>query len=246
MTHQTIQVSTPDGTCPTHVFRPTSTGPWPGVLVYMDGLGIRPALFEIAERLAKGGYYVLLPDLYYRSGFVLREPTKLFTDEAIRTDWRTRVLPTVSVSNIMRDVPALLGLFSADPAVRPGAIGTTGYCLGGKLSLAAAGTFPDRFAAAASYHGAHLATDEPDSPHRLAPKMKARVYVGAAIHDAGFDDAQKQRLEDALTAAHVDHLIETYNARHGWVPSDTPVHDVAATERHWQTLFDLLEQTLKS
>lgn len=244
MAHQTIQIRTEDGTCPTHVFRPAGTGPWPGVLMYMDGLGVRPALFEIAERLTSGGYYVLLPDLYYRSGFVLREPTKLFADEAIRTDWMKRVLPTVSISNIMRDLPALLAHFAGEPAVRRGTIGTTGYCLGGKLSLAAAGTFPDRFAAAASYHGGHLATDEPDSPHRLAPKMKARVYIGAAIQDAGFDDAQKKRLEEALTAAQVDHLIETYNARHGWVPSDTPVHDVPATERHWETLFGLLDQTL--
>jgi carboxymethylenebutenolidase len=116
--------------------------------------------------------------------------------------------------------------------------------MGGRLSLSAAGHFPDRIAAAASYHGGGLATDSPDSPHRLAPAIKARVYIGAAIEDRGFDDAQKQRLEQALTDAGIEHTIETYQARHGWVPRDTPVHDPVATERHWQTLLELLERTM--
>ena len=186
MSHGRIDLRTEDGTCPAHVFSPETPGRWPGVLFFMDGIGIRPALFEMGERMASAGYHVLLPDLYYR----------------------------------------------------------TGYCLGGRLSFAAAGHFPDRVAAAASYHPSCLATEAPDSPHRLAPAMQARVYVAGAIEDAGFDDAQKQRLEDALTAAGVDHRIETYDARHGWVPSDTPAHDPAAAERHWRTLFDLFGGTI--
>jgi carboxymethylenebutenolidase len=148
--------------------------------------------------------------------------------------------------NIMRDMKAFIRFLNSQASVREGRIGTTGYCLGGRLSLTAAGHFPDTVAAAASYHGGGLATDAPDSPHRLAPAMKARVYVAGAIEDPGFDDAQKQRLENALTAARVDHRIETYNAKHGWVPSDTPVHDPAATERHWQTLLQLFDETLKT
>jgi carboxymethylenebutenolidase len=244
MRHETVDIRTDDGTCPTHVFDPSDSGQWPGVVLFMDGHGVRPALFEIAERLAGGGYCVAMPDLYYRTGYKAPEGARLFSDEKIRADWMTRILPTLSIANVMRDVPAILGHLDARPTVRPGTIGVTGYCLGGRLSLAAAGHFPDRVAAAASYHGGHLATDAPDSPHRLASRMKARVYVAGAIQDASFDDAQKKRLEDALTAAHVDHKIETYNARHGWVPSDTPVHDEAATERHWATLFDLLGAAL--
>jgi carboxymethylenebutenolidase len=244
MPHNTIDIRTPDGTCPTHIFTPAARHETlPAVLFYMDGLGIRPALFEIGERLAEHGYYVVLPDLYYRSGFT--KGAILFSDETIRAEWTKTVLPTVSIANIMRDVPSLLAHLDALPNVRSEQIGITGYCLGGRLSLAAAGHFPDRVAAAASYHGSQLATDAPDSPHRLAPVMKARVYVAGAIEDRGFDDAQKQRLEDALTAAHVDHVVETYNARHGWVPSDTPVHDPVATERHWQTLLGLLDQTIR-
>jgi carboxymethylenebutenolidase len=211
----------------------------------MDGLGVRPALFEMAERLAAGGYFVVLPDLYYRIG-IAAPGVKLFTDPELRAQWSKSVLPTVSIANVMRDMPAFFEYLDGQPAVPEGRYGTTGYCLGGRLSLAAAGHYPDRIAAAASYHGGGLATDAPDSPHLLAPRIKARVYVAGAIEDPGFDDAQKQRLEDALTAAHVEHTVETYPARHGWVPSDTPVHDPIQAERHWETLFDLLDRTLQT
>jgi len=115
---------------------------------------------------------------------------------------------------------------------------------GGTASLNAAGTYPDRIVAAASYHGGALATEAPDSPHLLAPRMKARVYVAGAIEDPSFPDDMKARLGEALTKAAVEHTIETYPARHGWVLRDTPTHDAAATERHWQTLLELLAKTL--
>jgi carboxymethylenebutenolidase len=245
MAHETIDVRTEDGICPTHLFEPQAEGHVPGVIMYMDGPGIRPALFEMAERLASGGYRVALPDLYYRTGFKVPEG-KSFFDPAILSDWKARVFPTVSAPTIMRDVPAFIALLDLRAAKANCPIGTVGYCLGGCLSLATAANFPERIVAAASYHGGGLVTDAPDSPHRLAPLMKARVYVGGAIEDSGFDDAQKQRLEDALTAAHVEHRIETYNARHGFVPSDMPAHDPIATERHWQTLFELFDATLKN
>jgi carboxymethylenebutenolidase len=243
--HDTLDIQTEDGTCPVHLFEPEERDPQPGVVMFMDGLGVRPALFEMAHRLSAGGYVVALPDLYYRTGFEVGDTATLFSDPVRRADWAKRILPTVSVANIMRDMPSFLALFDARSSVRPGPIGTTGYCLGGRLSLSAAGHFPDRVAAAASYHAGGLATDSADSPHRLAPSMKARVYVAGAIEDSGFDDAQKRRLEDALRDAGVDHVVETYQARHGWVPSDTAVHDPAAAERHWQTLFRLFDETLK-
>jgi carboxymethylenebutenolidase len=241
-----MQVRTEDGNCPVHVFHPDENAQWPGVIMFMDGLGIRPALFEMGERLASHGYYVLLPDLYYRSGYTATEGSRLFSDPVLLEDWTKRVLPTVTIEKIMRDMPVFLDLLDESALVRHGKIGTVGYCLGGKFALAAAAYFPERVAAAASYHGGGLATDAPDSPHLLAPRIKARVYVGGAIEDRGFDDTQKQRLEDALTQAGVAHTVETYNAKHGWVPTDTPVHDPVAAEKHWQTLFDLFDGALKS
>ncbi|MDQ2668015.1 MAG: dienelactone hydrolase family protein [Gemmatimonadota bacterium] len=244
MPHETENVRTNDGTCPVHLFEPEAGSDVPGVIMYMDGPGIRPALFDMAERLAGGGYRVALPDLYYRSGFKVPEGKSLFGDPVLLADWKARVVPTVSNTLIMRDVPAFIDLLNARAGKPNCPIGTTGYCMGGRLSLTTAGTFPDRITAAASYHGGALATDAPDSPHLLAPQMKARVYVAGAIEDSGFDDAQKQRLEDALTNADVEHFVETYNARHGWVPADMPTHDPVAAERHWQTLLGLFGATL--
>ena len=114
------------------------------------------------------------------------------------------------------------------------------------MSLTAAGTYPDRIVAAASFHGGQLATDAPDSPHLLAPKITARVYVAGAIEDPSFPDDMKARLEDALTKAGVDHQIETYPAKHGFVFRDTPVYDAAASESHYETLRALLDAKLKS
>ncbi|MFT3775195.1 MAG: dienelactone hydrolase family protein [Minicystis sp.] len=247
MSRSTVTIDTRDGRCEASVFTPDNGGgPWPAVLVYMDGLGIRPALFELGERIAARGYLVLLPDLFYRVGpYTSPDPVKLFGDPAFRAEWGAKFIATANQANAMSDTRALLDFLAARADVKQPKIGTTGYCMGGGLSLAAAGHFPDRVAAAASFHGGRLATDAPESPHLLAPRMKARVYVAGAIEDPSFDDAMKKRLEDALAAAGVDHTVVTYEgARHGWVPSDTPVHNPAAAERHYEALFALFESTL--
>jgi carboxymethylenebutenolidase len=240
---ETLHVRTDDGVCPTHVFTPANGTDLPAIIMFMDAYGIRPAMFELADTLANAGYCVALPDLFYRSGWTAKDAERLFEIPEKRAHFMNVILPTMSAEKIMSDMPAWMSALRDRPDVRDCGIGTTGYCLGGRLSLTAAGTFPDDVAAAASYHGGGLATDAPDSPHKLAPRIKARVYVAGAIEDRSFDDAQKQRLEDALTAAHVRHKIETYNARHGWVPSDTPVHDEAATQKHWRTTFELFAET---
>jgi carboxymethylenebutenolidase len=117
--------------------------------------------------------------------------------------------------------------------------------MGAGFSLAAAGFYPQHVVACAGFHPGRIATDDPTSPHLLAPKMKARVYVAGATEDANFPDDMKQRLDDALTAARLVHTVETYPARHGWVPTDTPVHDPAQAERHFKALFALFDETLK-
>lgn len=246
MPHKEVQIDTQDGVCPAHVYHPDSPGPWPAVLLYMDGIGMRPAVLEIAERLANAGYYVLAPNLFYRVGYNAEYGPRVFEDPVTRADLMTRIIPSASPANVMRDTEAFLAHFDSQPNVRHGRIGVTGYCMGGRLSLYAAGTFGERIAAAASYHGGGLATDAPDSPHLLAPRMQARVYVAGAIEDRGFDEVQKARLEQALAFAGVDHTVETYNARHGWVPSDTPAHDPVETEHHWRTLLELFREKLGS
>jgi carboxymethylenebutenolidase len=245
MSETRITIKTRDGACPSYVYRPDGSGPWPPVLVYMDGIGIRPAVRELGAKLATHGYLVLLPDLYYRSG-----PYEPMDAKAIFADPEARKVLTAKFelatqANVMSDTRAFLDWLAAEHDARPGRIGTTGYCMGGLMSLTAAGTYPDRIVAAASYHGARLATDTPESPHLLAPKMKARVYVAGAIEDQSFPDDMKARLETALSGAGVDHTVETYPAKHGWVFRDTPTYDEAASERHWKTMLALFDSTLK-
>jgi len=241
-----IEINTRDGTCSSYVYRPTAGGPWPAVLIFMDGLGIRSAMLDIGERLATHGYYVLLPDLYYRSGpYEPMDPHTVFTDREKRKVLMEKFFALATPANIMSDTRAFLDYLATQPDVKPGGIGTTGYCMGGLMSLTAAGTYPDHIVATASYHGGELATDSPESPHLLAPKMRSRVYVAGAIEDPSFPDDMKERLEQALSAAGVDHKIETYHAKHGWVLRDTPAYDAIAAERHWQTLVALFDTTLR-
>ena len=125
-------------------------------------------------------------------------------------------------------------------------VGCTGYCMGGGLSLRAAGNFPDRIVASAGFHGGRLATDAPDSPHLLAPKIKAKVYVGGADEDAGFPPEQADKLREALTAAGVSNEVTIYaGARHGYTMPDLPVYNRDAAERHWTEMLALFDETLK-
>jgi carboxymethylenebutenolidase len=242
-----VEIETGDGICPSYVYRPAGSGPWPAVLVFMDGVGIRPAMLELGERLSTYGYFVLLPDLFYRAGpYDPMDPKEVFADPEKRKMLFEKFFPHISPAKTMSDMVAFLAYLSAEPDVKPGGIGTTGYCMGGLMSLTAAGTYPERIVAAASFHGARLASDAPESPHLLAPKMKARVYVAGAIEDQTFPDEMKARLEEALTKAGVEHKVETYPAKHGWVLTDTPVYDASAAERHWVELVALFDAKLKS
>jgi len=242
-----VDIQTQNGTCPSYVYRPTGSGPWSAVLVFMDGIGLRPAVLEIGERLATRGYFALVPDLFYRSGpYEPMDPHKVFADPEQRKILMEKYFAHATIANIMSDTRSFLDFLAASPDVKPGGIATTGYCFGGLMSLCAAGTYPERIVACATYHAGRLATDAPDSPHLLAPKIKARVYVAGASEDASFPDAMKARLEAALVEAGVDHKIETYPAKHGWVFRDTPAYDAACSERHWETLLTLLAATPKA
>jgi len=238
-------IRTVDGVCPSYLFRPAGDGCWPAVLMYMDGVGIRPAMLEVGERLATYGYLVLLPDLFYRSGpYAPMNAAQVFADPQQRQMLRDKFSAHISQAKVMSDTEAFLAYLGGHPNAKRGPVGVTGYCMGGRMALAAAGSYPERIAAAAAYHPGGLASDAPDSPHLLAPLIKARVYVGAASDDPSFPDDMKARLEAALSSAGVDHLMETYPARHGWVLRDAPAHDLAATERHYRTMVALFEAKL--
>jgi carboxymethylenebutenolidase len=241
----TIDIKTKDGIAPCHFFGPPQTGNRPAVIFYMDGIGIRPALHDMALRLAQSGYQVLLPNLYYRSN-----PTKPFDaatafKEGPERDRLMQHFRSLNNRLVMEDTASFLAFLRLQPCVAGGRIGCVGYCMGGAFALCAAGTFPDRVAAAASFHGARLATDQPDSPHLLAWKMRAEVYVGIAGIDPHFTPEEKQRLESTLQSAGVKHTVEAYpNVKHGFAVNDTPVYDQPASERHWQQLLRLFSENL--
>jgi carboxymethylenebutenolidase len=244
---RTLEVGTTDGVCPVYLHMPAGEGTWPAAILYMDGPGIRPAMHEIAARLAGAGYAVALPDLFYRGGpYAPVDPKVVWGDPDLKAAHRVKYMESANPPAIMADTRALLDALDVLPDVVSDKVGVVGYCMGGRLALVAAGTFPDRVAVAASYHGGGLANDAPFSPHLLAPRMRAKVYVAGAIEDANFTDEMKALLEQALMAAGVDHRIETYPARHGWVPHDMPAYDPAEAEHHWRTLVPLFDGMLKA
>ena len=247
MSRQEVSIPTPDGDARAFTFHPDGAGPWPAVIFFMDAPAIRPGLFEMCERLAGHGYYVLLPDMFWRAGPY--EPINLaevFKDEASRRERFVKFMSSTDPERSTRDTGAFLDFLAKQPQVRGPKVGVTGYCMGAGLALRAAGHFPDRVVAAAGFHGGRLATDAADSPHLLAPKIKAKVYIGGADVDAGFPPEQADRLREALTAAGVDNEVTIYpGARHGYAPPDMPVYDRDASERHWRELVKLLDETLK-
>jgi carboxymethylenebutenolidase len=241
---QTVEITTRDGTCPAAVFRPDDQKQYPAVIVYMDGLGFGPPIENIAERIAKHGYVVLAPDLFYRAAPYQRASMSIFADPDKRKHWFEKMMAAASTDKIMSDMQAFLDYLDTRADIAGDNIGITGYCMGGRLALAAAGHYA-RIAASASYHPGNIATDAPDSPHKLADQIKAKVYIGGASEDPSFPDEQKQRLDDALTKAGVAHTIEIYPAKHGWTMPDTPVYDAACAEKHFETMFALFDGALK-
>lgn len=240
-------IETRDGVATCHFFNAPGKGKWPAVILYMDAYGIRPALCDMAERLASNGYHVLLPNLYYRSG-----PSKPFSAESAFKEGpeRDRLMQLVRSLNsklVMEDTANFLEFLKSEPTIDARRVGCVGYCMGGGFALSAAGTFPEQVAAAASLHGARLATDQPDSPHLLAPKMRATVYVGIAGIDPHFTAEDKQRLESALQSGGVKYKIEVYpEVKHGFAVNDTPAYDRTASERHWQEILKLFRENLSA
>jgi len=241
-----VTIKTRDGNCPASVFTPASgKGPWPGVIFYMDGLGIRPVMWEMGRKLADSGYLVLQPDLYYRFGsYPPKVPAEVLGNQASMAELMKWV-NSLDRDRKVSDSGAFLDYLASRSDIKGKRFGATGYCMGGNTSLTAAGAFPDRFAAVASFHGGNLGTEKADSPHNFVKGISGRVYVAGAIEDASFPDEQKIRLEKALAEAGVNHVVETYaGARHGFAVADLPVFNQEAAERHWTSLLKLFRETL--
>jgi carboxymethylenebutenolidase len=235
VTQHSVEIETPDGVCPAALSSPVGEGPWPGVIMFADAGGMRDTMRQMGERLSDLGYVVLVPDFYYRNG--------PYESVDMRTAFANKetaakimgMMAGYTPDLVVRDATVFVDYLDARPETTSGGVGTTGYCMGGRLSMITAANLGERIAATASFHGGNLAkADDPDSPHRKASGIKAGVYVAGAIEDQSFPDEQKALLEKSLTDAGVVHTIETYQAHHGFAVPDNPSYDAAAADRHWQ------------
>ena len=247
MTKRAIDIQTADGIAKAGLFLPDAASPAiirPGVILYMDAFGPRPALDQMAARLSRGGYTVLVPDLFYRFGaYGPFDARTAFKEEASGRQLRAMIDGTsqaMTAADTAHFLDALADAGAGGPA------GVVGYCMGGSRALSAAAAYPDRIGAAASFHGGNLASDKPDSPHLRAASIKARVHVGAAGVDGSFTPEQAALLVQAFRAAGVDFVLENYvGMAHGWCVPDHSVYNEAGAERHWRRLLAFLGETLK-
>jgi carboxymethylenebutenolidase len=242
-----VQISTPDGTCPASLHVPEGDRPRPGVLLFPDAGGARETMRVMADRLAGMGYVALVPDVYYREGeWTPFDIATVFSDENERARL-SGFMSSLTRDRIVSDTGAYLDYLLTRPEVVGTTAGTTGYCMGGRLSLITAGAHPDKVGAAASFHGGRIAVeDDPESPHLAANRISATVYVAGAEDDGSFTPEQAQLLESALTEAGVPHTVEFYPAKHGFAVPDNPTYDAAAEDRHWKALEALYGSALQA
>lgn len=245
MTRLDVTVPTADGTCPATLHLAADGAAHPAVVMYPDAGGARETMREMADRLAEHGYVVLVPDVYYRVG-----PVRPFSMDTVFSDPDERqrlftLIGTLTPEMSRRDAEAFAAFLADRAEVRPGPIGTTGYCMGGRISLLVAGHLGERVGAAASFHGGRLAVaDDPDSPHQAADRVRAEVYVGFAANDGSFGPDQQELLRAAYDAAGVTYTMEEYGAAHGFAVPDNPPYDPAAAERHWRAMVALFDRAL--
>ena len=246
MIEQTIDIATKHGATTTFIVHPEREGPYPVVLFFMDAPAIREELRDMARRMATAGYYVMLPNLYYRRGVLeLKDLPPLPEAEA-----RARMfdlMGSISIPLIMCDADALLDFADRDPAASKGKIATIGYCMSGQYAINFAARYPDRVGAAASIYGVQLVTDQADSPHLAAQKAKAELYFACAEHDSYAPLEMVQALDASLKAGTHKAEVELYpGVHHGFAfPQRGAVYDKTAAERHWERLFALWDRTLR-
>ena len=249
---KTVEIKTPDGTCDAAFIHP-ATGAHPAVIIWPDAFGLRPSMRDMAKRLATAGYSVLVPNPFYR---LAKSPVY---EDASKVDFQTerpKITPLMGSitadGTVERDAPAFVAWLDMQKEVdRNKKIGTQGYCMGGGLVVRTAAAVPNRIGAGASFHGGGLVTDRPNSPHLLAPKIKARMYFGIATNDDMQQPDAKTKLKEAFDAAKVPAEIEVYSmAQHGWCVPDMPagatgpIYKKDDAERAWTKLMALYKAAL--
>jgi carboxymethylenebutenolidase len=238
MIERTIEIPTAHGATTTFIVHPERGGPWPVIFFYMDAPAIREELRDMARRFATAGYYVVLPNLYYRAGVLELGPDT--TRERM-----FELMGALSIPLIMDDTRALLAFVDADPAARKDRMGAVGYCMSGQYAINAAAQFPERFTAAASIYGVQLITERDDSPHMMAAQASAHaeIYFACAETDHWMPLEQIPPLRAALADKNAE--VEIFpGVQHGFAFPQRAAYDKAAAERHWERLFALWRRNL--
>ena len=243
-----VEIKTPDGTADAYFAHP-GEGRHPGVLMWPDIFGLRPAFRHMGRRLAEAGYAVMVPNPFYRTKRAPTAPENPdFNDKPTR-DALMALMGSLTPDSVVTDARAFVGWLDSQPSVdRKRRMGTMGYCMSGPYTLRTAAALPERVGAGASFHGGGMVTDKPDSPHLLAPRVKARMYFGVASNDDARQPDAKVKLKEAF--ARVPTEVEVYPAKHGWcvpdmpVENGTPIYDKAQAERAWGKLVALYKAGL--
>ena len=249
-----VEVKTPDGTCDAAFIHPT-TGTHPAVVIWPDAFGLRPSMRDMGKRIAAEGYSVLVPNPFYRlaKAPVFDEPSKFNFGNPADMAKLTPLMASINAPGAAeRDAVAFIAFLDGQRQVdRAKKVGTQGYCMGGPLVMKTAAAVPNRVGAGASFHGGGLVTDQPTSPHLLAPKIKARMYFGVASNDDMRQPDAKDKLKEAFAAAKVPAEIEVYSGSlHGWCVPDmplqngNPIYNKPDAERAWTKLVALYKAAL--
>ncbi|MGE3475985.1 MAG: dienelactone hydrolase family protein [Rhodospirillaceae bacterium] len=239
-----VTIKTPDGEAEAHFVHPAA-GKAPAVLVWPDAFGLRPAFTQMGKRLAESGYAVLTINPYYRTAKVPALPAGL---DFAKPDDRAQIMKlmsTLSPATHVTDAKAFIGWIDSQSAVDTGKkMGTTGYCMGGPITMRTAAERPDRVGGAASFHGGGLVTDQPNSPHLLVSKIKAQYLFAVAQNDDQQQPAAKEVLRDEFAKNKLKAEIEVYPAAHGWCPPDAAVYDQAQAEKAWSRMLATFKTAL--
>jgi carboxymethylenebutenolidase len=239
-----VTITTADGKCDAYFVHPAK-GKHPAVLIWPDIFGLRPAFKQMATRLAESGYSVLVVNPFYRIKPAPTSTSQNFADPATRTAL-TGMMGSLSPKTVATDAAAFIPWLDSQASVdKKKKMGTTGYCMGGPFTLRVAAQYPERVGAIATFHGAALANDKPDSPHLLIPKMKASALIAIAASDDMTDPKAKDLLEAAFTAAGLPHEVQVYaGTKHGWCPTDSGVYDHDSAEKAWARLLATFNKAL--
>jgi carboxymethylenebutenolidase len=248
-----VEIKTPDGTCDAAFIHPKN-GSHPGVLIWPDAFGLRPSMRDMGKRIAAEGYSVLVPNPFYRvskapftdgSNFNFQNPADMAKLQPLMASVN-------APGNAEKDAVAFIAFLDSQKQVNKNKkIGTQGYCMGGPLVVKTAAAVPNRVGAGASFHGGGLVTDKPESPHLLAPKIKAHMYFGIASNDDMRQPDAKDKIKESFAAAKVPAEIEVYSdALHGWCVRDMPlqngkpIYNQADAERAWGKLVALYKSSI--